>query len=237
MLNNGNKINCEFKDDIVSYLYDETGASERTKFENHLAHCSVCTDEFAAISNARFSVFEWQREEFADLATPEIVIPYPAKRTDEGSVTTGIWAPVRAWLSLGSFPVAIAVGLVLCLGLGLTAFQFLGSPENPIASNVKSVPPIETVTMQDSVATTNSKRPEVAVDTQPPTHAPPSREILPVRVVEGRKTISKKQLNARNPIDRKPAQNIPAAPILSENYEESQDASLRLADLFADVDG
>ena len=225
-------------DDIVSYIYSEIGAAERTRFENHLSDCSLCTDEFAAISNARFSVFEWRREEFADLSTPKIVIPYPAKKTNAEEIApVGLWAPLRAWISLVSFPVAIAVGLVLCLGLGLTAFQFLGGPELPIASNVKNVPPIETVSAPNSVATVNSKEPEVAVDTVPRAVARPSHEIRPVTVVERRKTISKKQLTACNPVDRIPVQNTPAAPILSENFEETQDASLRLADLFADVDG
>src|SRR5205823_10518511 len=71
---------CEVFAEIGSYLYNETSAAERRRFESHLSNCDMCTDEFAAISNARFSIFEWQREEFANLPTPEFHIPYAVTR-------------------------------------------------------------------------------------------------------------------------------------------------------------
>ena len=72
---------CGFLSDTVSYLYGEMPESERSTFEDHLAGCEACTDEFAGISFSRFSVLEWQRGEFANLPTPEIVIPYETSRS------------------------------------------------------------------------------------------------------------------------------------------------------------
>ena len=234
MLENGNKINCGFSDEIVSYLYDEVGASERTRFETHLANCALCTDEFAAVSNARFSVYEWRREEFADLPTPQIVIPYPPKRNDEESVSVGLLAGLRGWLN---FPVAVAAGLVLCLGLGFFALRYLGSVEQPIASNIKNIPPNETHNPPAVATTTEVKQPDVAVGTVTLPTVRPSSEVRPVKAVEYRRPRGEKQLTARNAVNRNAAQNISNAPILSENNEEADDNSLRLSDLFADVDG
>ena len=86
---NGKK-DCGFGDEIVSYIYDEMDAAGRRKFESHLASCTLCTDEFAGISDARLSIFEWNREDFAEMPTPEIVIPY-APKPETASAVGGGW--------------------------------------------------------------------------------------------------------------------------------------------------
>ena len=118
MLTNGNNANCGFADEIVSYIYDESGEVERRKFETHLAGCSTCTDEFAAISNARFSVFEWQKEEFAQLPTPKIVIPYARDAVRDQADSPGFFASLGAFLTFPRFAAA-AGAIVLGVGLGV----------------------------------------------------------------------------------------------------------------------
>src|SRR5437773_5599682 len=117
MLNNNNHDqSCEFFTEIVSYLYNETGDAERRKFESHLSHCGVCTDEFAAISNARFSIFEWQREEFAKLPTPEFHISYAAVKPAAMADVEykGFFSGLRKAFSLGSWESAVpAFGALL----------------------------------------------------------------------------------------------------------------------------
>jgi len=92
MSNNGNKQSCTHFAEIVSYIYDELTVDQRVGFESHLSDCEICRDEFAGISNARFAVYEWQREEFAPLASPTILIPYEA-----ATVGRGIVATIRGW--------------------------------------------------------------------------------------------------------------------------------------------
>ena len=70
-----NSSNCEFAESIVTYMYGELPIGEQEDFEAHLKDCQLCIDEFAVISEARFSVYQWQRSEFAPLETPEIRIP------------------------------------------------------------------------------------------------------------------------------------------------------------------
>ncbi len=222
-------------DDIVSYIYDEIGEADRTKFETHLRGCHECTNEFAGISNARFSVYEWRREEFTDLPTPEIVIPYVTKTTVEEETSVGLWAGLRGWLTLVKFPAAVAAGLVLCLGLGFLVLRYLNRVEQPIAANVKNISPIETREVPIALPTVNDKKPDVALTTEP--SVKPSREIRSVKVMEQRRAKNEKHLTASNPAKRNAIPNISNAPVLSENIEEADDNSLRLSDLFADVDG
>ncbi|MEQ1924176.1 MAG: hypothetical protein ABL952_16870, partial [Pyrinomonadaceae bacterium] len=141
MLDNCNKNGCKFTDEIVSYMYDEIGEPERTKFEEHLLDCTVCTDEFAGISNARFSVFEWRKEEFAHLPTPNIVIPY-----GDPAPAIGFFAGLRDLLTLSGWPAAatVAAGLIVSIGLGFAAINYLGGDQD-MASNKTpnfTVPPV-----------------------------------------------------------------------------------------------
>jgi len=67
---------CFSEEELVSYLYNEIDESERARLDDHLGGCSTCTDEFASLSEPRFSVYRWQKTEFADLATPVIAGPW-----------------------------------------------------------------------------------------------------------------------------------------------------------------
>ena len=226
MLKNGNKTNCGFADEIVSYIYDEIGAKERAKFETHLAGCSVCTDEFAAVSEARFSMFEWRREAFDSLPTPEIVIPYePATRADvEEGAPDGLLAGLRGWLAAVKFPVAVAAGLVVCLGLGFLLMTYLGGGEQQIASNT-DVPPVGMPKIDET------KIPEVAV-TKVKTK---STEVRPIKAVVRAQPSAPKHVFATNLRNRNSMPAVPNAPVLN-NFEADDDNSLRLADLVADID-
>ena len=67
---------CDRIAEIVPYIYGESSPAERYDFEAHLPECVPCTDELAAIAEARFAVYEWNREEFSSIPTPAFVIPY-----------------------------------------------------------------------------------------------------------------------------------------------------------------
>lgn len=249
MLSNGNhKSSCEFTADIVSYLYNEIGATERIRFESHLAGCSTCTDEFAGISNARFSVFEWQKESFAQLTTPEIVIPYRTKRSDvEMQSTVGFFAGIRNLLALSNWysAAAMAGGLAVCLGFGFAAMTYFGRSDRQIAHS-------------DPI---NVSGEPVAPDVAPPTPPTPVDEVKnpvvavnaakkdsPVRYAhaatspqENRQAKFKGPAIVRQPrlandvADRNVVPQNRKAPVLSGDSDDD-DKSLRLTDLFDTVD-
>lgn len=70
------------------------------------------------MSYSRFSVFEWQREAFAPLTTPQILIPYPAQ-VAEGSRRSGYFSGLRDLLAFNwKTGFAVAGIFAICLGLG-----------------------------------------------------------------------------------------------------------------------
>lgn len=232
MLSNGNGSKCGFEDVMVSYIYDEIATTDRRKFESHLVDCSACTDEFAAISNARFSVFEWQREEFANLSTPEIVIPYVPVVDEQASV--GFLAGLRGLFSGYGVPVTVAAALLVCLCLGFAAISFLGRSEQSIASNIKVESPAmpagtgETSPRSDAV----SQVPDIGEAGPANRASASSPEVMPVKIVENRRSIRPSTRGPVNGPRYQNAQQVRKAPVLSGYDDDDDDKSLRLSDLF-----
>ena len=234
MLENGNKTNCEFTNEIVSYIYDEIGVAERVKFEKHLASCHECTNEFAGISHARLGVYEWQREEFAGLRTPKIVIPY---RVNVEEASSGWFEEIRAWLSFVNIPAAVAAVLIVSLGVGFLLMNYLSRDDNSIASNIKSPLPVGSNDKPILTPSVEIRESDVAIAKEPLPIIGPSSEVRSIKVVEKRKPVMERPVTAQKATTPKIDSTLPDVPTLSENYEEADDKSLRLSDLFADGDG
>lgn len=230
MLDNCNKNGCEFTNEIVSYMYDEIGESERTKFEQHLMDCTVCTDEFAGISNAHFSMFEWRKEEFADLPTPNIVIPYHEK-----AEAIGFFAGLRDLLTLSGFPAAatVAAGLIVSIGLGFATMNYLGSGQD-MASNTSVNVAVPPVVSPENKAQTQQTDVPVQKDVETVTDTSTNdRQFRPLRAsmpAQRAKTSTVSQ-RPNNPVVRNPSATTAKAPALT-NYDDNDDKSLRLSDLF-----
>ena len=231
------KKECPFADEIVSYIYDEIGGPEQNTFEGHLADCMKCTDEFAAVSEARFSVFEWQKEEFAPLATPRFVIPYETK--------TASWFDALKGLLTGSmWPVGVAASLLVCIGLGVIltnrADQSLQSVvmtpvTSPVTNVAASANPVEVannavpakqVTGNDEKvikASVNVTKANSGVRTVK------TNAYSPIRT--NRLMVAETIRTGSTGIDPNSKKNLRKAPALS-NFDEDDDNTLRLADLF-----
>ncbi|MBK8303380.1 MAG: hypothetical protein WBC19_04435 [Pyrinomonadaceae bacterium] len=231
MLDNCNKNGCKFTDEIVSYMYDEIGDSERSKFEQHLLDCTACTDEFAGISNARFSMFEWRKEEFAHLPTPNIVIPYHEKVE-----AVGFFAGLRDLLTLSGWPAAatVAAGLIVSIGLGFGLMNYLGGDQE-MASNASTnvaVPPV--VSPDDRVQSTDPARNE---NENVVVRNPDDRQIRPLRASSNayrprnERAVTTVSQRPNNAVVRNPSATTAKAPALT-NYDDTDDKSLRLSDLF-----
>ena len=226
---------------MVSYIYDEIATAERRKFETHLVDCSVCTDEFAEISNARFSVFEWQKEEFTHLPTPGIVIPYASKRrVVEETVPVGFMAGLRGLLSSAGMPAMGAAALLVCLGVGFAAFMFIRRSDDSFASNVKiedlKSTPVITVDNPDQVVAVPQLS-EIAPTVPLKNITPVEPASRPVKALEQRRSRPNRQITAErslvNESINQRAPRLDKAPVLS-SYDDNVDKSLRLSDLFDD---
>jgi anti-sigma factor RsiW len=238
MLNNGNNSNCDLVREMISYLYDESTEPERQTFEAHLVVCVACTDEFASIANARFSLFEWRKEEFAPLVTPEIVIPYQTRDQAVVDEVYGLFGGLRGIFSMPRFAFSAATIFAL-LGFGFVGASYLGDRQ------------IADVILLEENASPPAMQPELAVADAPamvgPASATSNRVTEPKRTMESKpepvRTADKRLRISRSfvAVTKKPVGGETGtdptqqrkAPVLN-NFEDSDDKSLRLADLFAD---
>jgi hypothetical protein len=227
MWNNGNRSDCGFGDEIVSYMYGELAAADRDRFESHLLICTACTDEFAAISDARYSVFDWRKREFAALETPAIVIPYdrPKIQTETIGAFAAFGEMVRNWR------LAFATGLIAIAAVTILTLGYLSNTQQVTVSSVPSQ-----INVPDSVQNIASEQKQVAL-TKPEIESVKQVDLRPYTARPLTAHTVKRVVRANNvlPASTVAAQTVKSgvnkAPVLS-NYEENEDKSLRLADLF-----
>lgn len=261
--NNHHKQNCSFGEEVVSYLYGEISANAKTAFENHLADCSACTTEVAEFSNVSFSIGEWRDAEFSHLPTPVIEIPYQTARANfkEPEITSGSWVSgLRQLFSLSpalTTASAAMAALVLCFGLVFVAIKFSDKTGVVVADNFDTAKPAISPTKENAIskdaADAPPKSPDVSnlnspTDSNKRTSASGSKNsdkssVVPVKSIERsktfrpntqavspiRQTVPVKDKNNLKPVQ---AKKVPAL----DNFEEDEDDSLRLADLFAEID-
>ncbi len=64
MNNKTNKLNpqneCDRKEDLIAFLYDEATTNERASFERHLNECDDCNAELKAFGRVRDNLSAWQ---------------------------------------------------------------------------------------------------------------------------------------------------------------------------------
>ena len=229
-MDKSNINSCVRTGDIVAYMYDELETGERSRFEKHLADCMSCIDEFAAVSDARFAVYEWHKEEFTPLPTPEFSIPYTA----DPQPSIGFFAAVGDMIRGAGWPVAAAASLVLIVGLVLAATIFtdtggqiaqveVKNGSQPAEARIAELPEMPEPVVEKSEVRGSSMSPAVfkARSSQPRADRYTKRN--------SRKTV-------KPPARTEPSPVMSKAPVLS-SYEENEDRSLRLSDLLDEIGG
>jgi Putative zinc-finger len=254
MMSNFND-HCDFSETLVSYLYGEIGAAESDKFKGHLAQCPHCAEELAGFGVLRSQVAEWRQEEFAPMTSPAIELPLaqPIKQWVKKSpiiITEDPLSPPSSLLdSIRAFftpPVMIGAAgfaaVLLCLGLIFTFMSSQNSPnfgdKNLVASNapVKENKPVkienpepEKVNDVAKTVTPVPKQIESAAPVKAATKATkPVREYADYQI--------KNNVAGRAKPQNTPRQlKQPDTYLDTELYKETEDDSLRLADLFGEA--
>ncbi len=142
---------CAFAEQLVSYLYNEANAQEKSVFKSHLANCENCADELSAFGFVRSSVQQWRTEEFSPMQTPAMEIPFEKSpeiiinSTEKHPRLAGLrqfFAISPAWATTS----AAFVLLTICVGLTFVAINFYGSNDiaksKQIASEKSIVSPV-----------------------------------------------------------------------------------------------
>src|SRR5687768_11378745 len=219
-----------FGEQLVAYIYEELAASKRDEFEDHLLNCSGCTSEFADISMSRLDVFEWHRDEFLPLATPQIVIPYERKPAPApqyswiDSLREMVWSPLRVALASGSLAaLAVAFGIFFIANSNPDNDMAAGSVDviSPAADPIKSPAEVSEPAATLNTVTVQDKQPLKRVFRA----AEPKSN---VRAVRAKALMPRKETKPATTS----AQNLPRL----GTFAEPEDTSLRLADLMADID-
>ncbi len=235
-MNNNAKIHnasCSSSEESVAYLYDELSAEARTSFETHLAECDKCTGEFADLSFARLNVYEWHRDEFAEMATPRIVVPYAgaAKISWVDSVRAFFASPGQ-WAAAGSFAViAVAFGVWMVLPTGtevasVSVPQPGFSTEKPVSANIEEPRAANVVAVDKGSTDSEGQHPaDEAVENRAIKTTPP--KVVKAPATRAVKT-SRNELKAVQATQK-------TAPRLND-FEDEDDNTLRLGDLLAEVD-
>lgn len=228
MRTKADNLMCEYSESVLAYLYDELPAREMTIFEAHLEHCTTCTDEFAAVADTRYSVYEWHKEEFVPLATPRFVVPTEP-------VKAGVWQQL-AGLFEARPAMAFAGGFAVVMVAVVFGFLARRQPEVDVAANVQVPAPVSAAT---TAPTPFPPIVEPVPAVQVPDVRPESVKATAVRTSRpSAKHTAIKRPSARDVDTIRPDSPTQArkAPALTNDIDV-EDESLRLTDLFDEVGG
>jgi hypothetical protein len=259
MNSNNHNSSCNFSDQLISYLYDEIGEREKSRFEAHVLNCGACADELSAFGGIRASVSDWREKEFAALASPVIELPFEvAEKTKITSTETSAGAS-RSWLSglreLFSLSPAWAgaatacAALAICAGLFYVAFSSQQNDRSVAAANKNaSAASVPAPTVDDKIATTGTRIDDEQPDESPKPEIKKDKKSNPPKSPATAEKIVAPDNSAVKPVKTsvapKPANKEKSAPNVKKparasdiefTTREEEDKSLRLADLFDDV--
>jgi len=219
---------CSPPEELAALLYGEMDAASRASIETHLAACDSCTTEFADLSFARLDVYEWHRDEFVEMPTPRIVIPYAEVVTGISWLDgfRGLFAGYGQWATAGAAFAGVAVVFV---GVWL-----YGSKPVDVARTDKGsavIPVNERPAAAPTPGTAESKPQIIQRDAQPQKASAEPVKKQPVQPAKGTASPSGRVRPANQPVQAKQ----PAPPRLND-FEDEDDTTLRLGDLLAEVD-
>jgi len=234
--------------DLVSYMYGEMDGMARERFESHLSTCDSCAFELGGYADARLGVIEWRRNDFDHLATPAIIIPdsQPA-RALVAERPKSIWA---GWLeTIYTLPRLAQAGMGLAAAALLIGIFYLGfMPGRPIAGSetlagknqTTSPAPQERVIAPAPInmdqASNQPKGPfkPSPVEVKERQSGVGRSNVRPQRAIMHQTPVMRnyRKLGSLEAVTLTP--KTQAAPTLN-TFDEEEDTTLRLSDLFSQV--
>ena len=230
-----NDVNCKYSNEIVPYMYGELATSATTEFESHLVDCQTCTDEFAALSAARYEVYDWKKLEFDPLATPAIEISF-----EEVVAISWVEKLRSAFSASWAMPAAAFAGVAIIIGLLGVFVVSRDSGNGVVARSETSIPANDNTNAPKSAPSINVSQPDrsARAETEPSQSVPrwtvvsDSTSRRPVRT---QPAVAPRSTNLRTKDSRTTTAQTPSVPRLND-FAEEEDNSLRLTELFEDID-
>lgn len=104
-------LQCDDKDQLVAYLYDELDGITRRRIDEHLRICTACAEEIDALTGVRRELAAW--------APPNATLGFTLVQSPSTSAPAELVRPARWWPP--AVPVwAQAAAAVLVVGAGLS---------------------------------------------------------------------------------------------------------------------
>ena len=227
---------CKFSAEMVSYMYDELPSAECMAFEQHLADCTACTDEFAAIAGARYEVYDWKKMEFDSLETPRFEISY-------AEPVHFAWSDrIRAVFANGwtvpavSFAALIVVSILAFILISPQSGKVEIATTDPGASTDTASVPVQddtASTVSNNITSENLAQTKNSIST----NATPKRVAVSRPATRNRVSTVAIRTKRQSSSDGKPltARNAQKAVPTLNDFAEDEDDSLRLAELFEKI--
>jgi len=145
MSNENKKTNCDMREALVSYLYNEATPTESGLVEQHLRECATCKEEFHSFERVRGMLQQWQID---DLPVVRVVTERPSGERSLLSVLKELFSVTPIWAkALGA--VAAVLVVLSIIGTDITVGRsgvslhadLLRRDRNSQAANLPSVTP------------------------------------------------------------------------------------------------
>ncbi|HJU41472.1 MAG TPA: zf-HC2 domain-containing protein [Vicinamibacterales bacterium] len=107
-------FNCDDKQTLIAYLYDEVDTATRDRVNAHIASCARCAAEVRALGDVRLELSRW--------APPDAELGFAIVRTSEQE-SARILHPAQWWQTVPAWARAAAAVLVLAAGAAIANIQ------------------------------------------------------------------------------------------------------------------
>ena len=239
MPDNRRNSSCPREDDILLYLYREMSPAETDRFESHLAVCGSCVDELAAVSLPHLEVYEWRTNVFDKIPAPSIELPlFEEQRPHAESLLGRLSALLSGWPA----GLRVGVGFAALLIIGFSVFLLSRTTASPDVARsiegpqqpqfhepaVESEPPTVADVPDER---SESDAPGIAVGSIAPDRKTVRANEHPKMTAKPTAVRARKGEYAVNRKEKPPEQRS----LRLNNFDEDEDTTLRLADLFDEV--
>lgn len=243
---------CDFSETLVSYLYGEIDASESLKFQTHLAQCPNCAAELAGFGAVRSEVAEWRLEEFAPMNAPAIELPATENNANHANAVIITDEPLskqgqQGWLNgiRAFFTPQIAIGaagfaaLVIFAGLILTVWMSQNASNDKTLAKNTQPEQIQNDKQINSTVPNVIPNNDVAKNVTEIKEKTENRIPTPQKAVKVTRELAHIPVTktSNSPVSRQNEMAVTKVNVktsLPSHYEEDEDDSLRLADLFGE---
>lgn len=258
--NSPQNFNCEFAPETIDFIYGEMSGERKNAFQVHLKNCEDCADEIRGFSDIKFSIQDWKTSEFDKIPTPEFEIPYQKiNQIVIANEKISFFDSVKNYFRFSPVLSGAAAFAVLALLIGSGVFLLQNERESTIAENIPAsdLSPTPSV-VRGSVNSENENSKPKSVETNKPENENPSPVLADGKDKNTGKTVPSKAINKtvgdeknqtvkttekksapigniNNGKDQKAVQTT-KKPRLNDLPDDEEDNSLRLSDMFAELD-